>query len=297
MKYRFVFVVLHYNSIDSTKKCIASITGLQYSQTPGIVIVDNASPNKTGVELEEIYRGRENIKVILQHGNAGFAKGNNAGYLYAKNVMGAECIICANNDVYFVQKDFLLQVDKLLERNLADVFGPDIRTYHEVHQNPLREARLSLAQFQKKHMIKIGWLMYWHIYKRFPFFTLGEKLGEKASQRSISRRNYQAARTDMVLQGACILFARGYIDREDEAFVPDTFMYMEEDILSYKCLLEGYRMRYCPEIHVFHAESVSTAESFSRRADKELFYYRECLRSERILRRYIMRARRAGRQQ
>ena len=287
MKYRFVFVILHYNSIDSTRKCIDSIMALQYVQEPGIVVVDNASPNGTGKELEKAYDACANIKVILQQHNAGFAKGNNAGYLYAKKVMGAECIICANNDVYFIQKDFLSRVEEICAHYPADVVGPDIRTYNEVHQNPLRETRLSPKQFRKKHLIKYGWLFYWYLRKTAPFLAFGERLGAEATRRNIARRNYQDMQNDVVLQGACILFMKGYIEKEDDAFVPDTFMYMEEDLLAYKCLISGYSMQYRPDIYLFHAESLSTEESFDKKADKELFYYRECLKSERILANFI----------
>lgn len=291
MKYRVVFVILHYNSIDSTKKCIESILNLHNSQIPGVVIVDNASPNKTGAELAKFYKDNENIKVILQEQNVGFAKGNNIGYQYAKYTMGAECIICANNDVYFIQEDFLDRVEELCVQCPADVAGPDIRTYNDAHQNPLRASLLSAKQFRKKHLIKYGWLFYWRMRKVFPFLTFGEKMGAEATKRNIAGRNYKDEQNDIVLQGACIFFMKGYVEKEDEAFVPDTFMYMEEDLLAYKCLINGYSMKYIPSMYIFHAESLSTAESFNKKVDKEIFYYRECLKSEKILAQYIKTAR------
>lgn len=263
---------------------------LRYSKIPGVVIVDNASPNSTGPELELLYRDNENIKVILQEQNVGFAKGNNIGYHYAKHEMGAECIICANNDVYFIQKDFLNRVENLCKSSPADVIGPDIRTYQDVHQNPLRATRLSAKQFRRKHLIKYGWLFYWRLRKIFPFLTFGEKMGAKATKQNIAGRNYKDEQDNIVLQGACILFMQGYVENEEDAFVSDTFMYMEEDLLAYKCLINGYSMKYIPSMYIFHAESLSTVESFDKKVDKELFYYKECLKSEKILARYIQTA-------
>lgn len=287
MDCRFAFVILHYNSIDSTRKCIDSILQLQDLQEIGVVIVDNASPNQTGKVLENLYSDMKNIKVILLLDNLGFARGNNIGFKYARNVMKAECIICANNDVYFVQKDFLNYIKRIESMYQADVIGPDIQTYQEMHQNPLREKRLSMVQFRKKHVIKKIWLLYWRVCKCFPWIKVGEKIRTKVFRRNLEQRKYQKISRDIVLQGACILFMKRYIENEEEAFVPDTFMYMEEDILSYKCLLKGYYMLYCPELTVFHAESRSTVESFAQNVDKEIFYYQECLKSDQILLRYI----------
>lgn len=291
MRYEIVYVILHYNSIDSTRKCVDSILELQSAKIPGIVIVDNASPNKTGVVLEQLYGNKENVKVILLEENAGFAKGNNAGYHYAKHGMKAECIICANNDVYFIQKEFGTWVEKLCKECPADVIGPDIRTYNEVHQNPLRPGLLTETAFRKKHMIKYGWLFYWKLRKIMPFLSMGERMGAEATRRNILSRNYAGEQEKVVLQGACILFMKDYVTKEEEAFVPDTFMYMEEDLLAYKCLLRGYKVRYIPKGYVFHAESLSTEESYAKKADKQIFYYRECLKSEKVLGRYIKKAR------
>lgn len=49
-----------------------------------IVIVDNASANGTGRELQQLYQGAENIYVILNPENLGFARGNNVGFEFAK---------------------------------------------------------------------------------------------------------------------------------------------------------------------------------------------------------------------
>lgn len=287
MKCNVVFVILHYNSIDSTKECIESIIKLQAKEKVGVVIVDNASPNGTGMQLEKIYRDYSNIKVILCTENVGFAKGNNIGYLYAKKELQADCIICANNDVYFTQRDFLEQLQPYLQESKADLLGPDIRSYHDSHQNPLRIQRLSWLSYYKKHIIKKIWLVYWNIKRIFPRLKIGELVRQKADSHNIHNRKYQNYREDVVLQGACIIFLKSFIEREDDAFVPDTFMYMEEDILSYKCAIREYNAVYDPTIYVFHAESLSTSQSFRKKIDKELFYYRECLNSDKVLHSYM----------
>ena len=71
------FVILHYRAAEMTRTCVERIRALNGSNY--IVIVDNASPNGTGELLAEEYAGEDNITVLLNQENAGFARGNNLG--------------------------------------------------------------------------------------------------------------------------------------------------------------------------------------------------------------------------
>lgn len=82
-------ILLTYNQIDYTKKCIESIrshTHLDYE----IIVVDNGSKDETLAYLSE----QEDITVIENKENAGFAKGNNQGVEKATG----ETILFLNND-------------------------------------------------------------------------------------------------------------------------------------------------------------------------------------------------------
>ena len=48
-------IVLHYNNIDDTYNCIASIMNNFDTQSYRVVIVDNKSPNNSGEILKEKY--------------------------------------------------------------------------------------------------------------------------------------------------------------------------------------------------------------------------------------------------
>ena len=78
------FVVLHYNVPEVTRQCVDSIRTLQGNKKKKIVIVDNASPDGSGVLLEKEYAQDEDIKVLVSERNEGFARGNNRGYHYAR---------------------------------------------------------------------------------------------------------------------------------------------------------------------------------------------------------------------
>lgn len=82
----FAFVILHYMAKQETIDCVASILKKTKAEPMkvSIVIVDNASANGTGRELQQLYQGAENIYVILNPENLGFARGNNVGFEFAK---------------------------------------------------------------------------------------------------------------------------------------------------------------------------------------------------------------------
>ena len=124
MKQKFVFVILHYITIEDTKKCVESI--INRFNDVNIVIVDNASPNNSGQKLLEMYKDFENIKVILNDCNLGFANGNNIGFKYAKYKLNADFIILCNNDTYILQDNFLKLILDEYSKSKFAILGPKI---------------------------------------------------------------------------------------------------------------------------------------------------------------------------
>lgn len=59
------FVVLHYNVPEVTRQCVDSIRELQGNKKKKIVIVDNASPDGSGILLEKEYAQDGDIKVLV----------------------------------------------------------------------------------------------------------------------------------------------------------------------------------------------------------------------------------------
>ncbi len=70
------FLVLHYNTPDITKACVASIKELEDQEHIRIVIVDNASPDGSGRLLKDFYDKDEQIDVICLMSNGGYSAGN-----------------------------------------------------------------------------------------------------------------------------------------------------------------------------------------------------------------------------
>ncbi len=87
-------IVVTYNNVELTQKCIDSI--LQKTAYPNyeIIIVDNKSTDNTKEYLKELIKKYDNIKIILNDENTGFARGNNIGIQKADG----EFIVLLNND-------------------------------------------------------------------------------------------------------------------------------------------------------------------------------------------------------
>ena len=113
------FVILHYRAAEMTRTCVERIRALNGSNY--IVIVDNASPNGTGELLAEEYAGEDNITVLLNQENAGFARGNNLGIRWVCENLKADFVVVLNNDVEILQKDFAVRIGEIYRENPFDV--------------------------------------------------------------------------------------------------------------------------------------------------------------------------------
>ena len=123
-KYNIAFVILHYYTIEDTERCVNSI--LNVFDKVNIILVDNASPNGTGSELKKMYDNNEQIHVIINKENLGFAKGNNVGFKYAKKELNSDFIILCNNDTYITDKNFYDKILKEYKESHFAVLGPKI---------------------------------------------------------------------------------------------------------------------------------------------------------------------------
>ena len=139
------FIILNYNEIELTKKCVRSIFELEFvSETtmlsldePFVIILDNASPNGCGEQLYKEFVTNKRVKVILNKENIGFSAGNNIAFRYARENIDADFIIAVNSDVVFNQHDFISILYDLYKKYPFHVAGPDILIPDRCfHQNP-----------------------------------------------------------------------------------------------------------------------------------------------------------------
>ena len=112
-------VVLSYNNVELLKACLHSLE--KYSGYPNLelIVVDNASDEETREFLRSYEQERplasipiENVKILFNEDNLGFAAGNNVGMRQATG----DYVILLNNDTY-VTRGWVLDMVKHLKRD------------------------------------------------------------------------------------------------------------------------------------------------------------------------------------
>ena len=124
-KEKIGFCILHYLVKDVTINCVNSIMEKCKGENYAIVVVDNASNNNSGKELQKLYKSNNKVKVIINKNNLGFAKGNNVGFRYLKK-LGCEYIVMLNNDTLLLTDHFGEEIIKEWKKSKFDVMGPEI---------------------------------------------------------------------------------------------------------------------------------------------------------------------------
>lgn len=284
------FVILHYVTIEDTVACVNSLLSLDNKEKVNIVIVDNASPNGTGKELQKKYCDIGAISVILLNENEGFAKGNNIGYSFAKN-RGADFIIVLNSDTEITQPDFIKKIIGKYEITDYAILGPDIVDLNGNRQNPHRDEGFTLRDVNRIIRNRTIILIYLKILeklrcqKRIKLLTRLEQIHAHGEQKYIER---DEERENVVLQGSFFVFSPSFIKDNSEAFYPGTFMYLEEEILYYLSMKKGYRIIYSPEIQVLHKWQGSTKATIKTNYDKLRRETEWTLRSAKVLKKLLI---------
>lgn len=277
--YQVTFVILHYLAYQDTSECIESIEKNCSYPNYHIVVVDNCSPNDSYQLLEKKYGNDRKVTLLHNDVNSGFARGNNIGFIYAKEVLNSDFIVMINNDTIINQKNFIEAIIANFEKTNFAVLGPDIiSTQNGMHQNPVREKMLSVNQVER--LIRIQKIF--RILNLLFLDTLAHKVIDKLNLSSESKMNYDNMAYDIQLHGSCLIFSPLYIS-EFDGLDNRTFMYMEEELLYYRCLKANLKTVYDPQIQILHKEDVSTSMAVKSNRKKRAFIYKNIIVSAKIL--------------
>ncbi len=250
----FAFVVLQFNQPDVTARCVTSLRRLA---TDGrrlhVIVVDNGSEPEAVARTRELFGGMTDVTLLFTGENLGFAKGNNVGYRYARETIGAGFIAMINNDTVVGDPEFVERCLAAFRERPWSVLGPDIVTPDGRHENPWND----------------------HVYEADEWRALGElyrrqraawEAGGPAEFRRLGRRSPAATGLRQpILQGAAYVFSPVFTADRDRALDERTFLYGEEFLLAVDCLLSGHLTVYDPRIVIAHEEGVSTARVSERR--------------------------------
>lgn len=276
---KFVFLVLHYKNADVTIQCLDSILSTIRSEDYSIVVVDNASENGSYEELCSKYCYNPKMHFLKNSENIGYARGNNVGFQYAKEVLKADWICLANNDLIFSDPNWIEKAVAFYNTVKYYVMGPDIVTPSGEHQNPFKINIAKKKEIQRKilHDEIVYWLLKIGIQRKIRGMINVTSAWDKV--------DYQTTIEDFdgTLHGSCLIFSPKYIQRFNGLY-SGTFLYAEEEILCYLMKRLECRYSYNSNMQVTHCHSMTFKRS-EEDADKRkmiiikhrIFSYRKFL--------------------
>jgi GT2 family glycosyltransferase/glycosyltransferase involved in cell wall biosynthesis len=112
-------IVLTYNNLEYTRQCVESIFAVTDEPDFELVLVDNASQDDTPAYLQAVAAEHDNVRLILNETNQGFARGNNLGV----KASTGEVLVFLNNDT-IVTRGWLKSLVAHLRDPQVGMVGP-----------------------------------------------------------------------------------------------------------------------------------------------------------------------------
>lgn len=277
----FCFVILHYKIMEEVEECVRKIENLFDKTVYRIIIVENGSNNNSDIMLFQKFGNRDNIDILVNQSNVGFAKGNNIGYIYAKQKYNPSFMMILNSDVILGDSQTIRKIRELYIKDSFHIMGPDIITPAGNHQNPFRMNGLSLKGAKRKLLRKKIFLTLLRMKKKSGVLQKIDFIERKYEK--IESKNYSKEQDDVVLHGSCIVVSSKFIEENDQVFHSGTFLYGEEDLLYTICKRKGYRILYSPLIQVLHKGGGSTDKPLASSTEKRLSKLQISVESNEVL--------------
>lgn len=214
---KVAIVILTYNNLKYSKKCIDSIRKYNSKTSCEIIVVDNGSTDGTVSWIKK----QKDIKYQLNKENKGFPSGCNQGILMAGSM----------NDILFLNNDTVVMPNSILNLRLGLYANKETGAIGSVSNN--------ISYFQQ-------------IDDTFDTF---QEYITYAKQHNIFDDSRNELRLKLI--GFAMLVKRSALDKigvMDERFTPGNY---EDDDLSIRLLSAGYQLRLCKSSFIYHFGSVS----------------------------------------
>ncbi len=212
-------IILTFNQLEYTKKCVESIKRCTPEQHE-IIFVDNGSKDGTVQWLRKLVSENNNYRLIENKENLGFAKGCNQGIKAARG----EYIVLLNNDVIVTKGWLSGLIDCLKKAPNAGIIGPMTNNISGIQKIPV--------DYKDESSIE-------NFAKRFRETWRGRRIP--------SRR----------VVGFCMLFRKELVDKIglfDESFGTGNF---EDDDFCLRAELAGYQNYIAGDVFIHHYGSRS----------------------------------------
>ncbi len=233
-------VILNWNGKEFIFGCLDSVRKLKTENWKlETVVVDNASTDDSVEEIEKKY---EDIKILRNQKNLGFAEGNNVGIRYAlKN--GADYVLILNPDT-IIDENLVVQLIKVAEKDekvgLASpkvYFAPG----YEFHKN----------RYQKDESGKVIWYA-------GGIIDWDNILSPHRGVDEVDRGQYNKVVETDYASGSCMLIKKEVLEKIG-LFDKKLFLYWEDSDLSQRAKRAGWKVLYVPQAKIWHKVAASSA--------------------------------------
>lgn len=219
MNKRVSIIILTWNGIEFTKKCLTSLKDNTTHSNFEVIVVDNGSTDGSVEYLE----GMDWIKLIKNDKNLGFVKGNNIGL----EVIADNDVVLLNNDMIITQDDWLTKLQK--SAYVAEDIGVvGCRLVNE-----------------KGMFLHAGTYIY-------PETYWGQQIG--GGQKDIGQYSYDRDVEGVVF--ACAYIKREVLNKVG-GLCEDFFSYFEDTDYCLSAKEAGYRCICCGDVTLIHYQNVS----------------------------------------
>jgi GT2 family glycosyltransferase len=231
-------IIVNYNTFQLTNNCIRSVLDQTHHQTLEVIVVDNASVDRSAADFAILFPG---VIVIQNSTNEGFAKANNKGIARATG----DYILLLNSDTQLMN-DAIHEAFTFLElnRSVAAVSGklfyPDGRVQHNCQQFP----SLKLKIFELFRLQKI--------------FT--RKLAGKILMGSFF--SYDRTAYPDWTWATFLLFPKNILKQFPDGKLSEKFFLYGEDMLWCKQFRKlGFKIGFTPNAHILHLHGQSKGDA------------------------------------
>lgn len=251
-------VIVDYKTIQVTCDYIKHFCSqlLEHEEMPFVIVdnsvVENRIKDKAFAEIEQLphyktsyneiveatrYRYQQHDVIYLKSNqNGGYAKGNDIGAEYLKNVLKCfpQYILFTNNDIELTRKTSFSEIFEAFDSDdTVAAIGPKILEKSGKQTSPRKE----LSVFKLLITYNIN-LIFGNRFKKY-----------------VNDIEYTDKRQKVYWVMGCFLFVDSQKFFDVDMFDTRTFLYSEEMILSEKFKEKGYAMLYLPTMAVFHNHS------------------------------------------
>lgn len=237
-------VIVNYQTPELTLRCVASMLEHGIARAQDIVVVDNDSPDRSGVRLAaELPEG---VVVILSRRNGGFGAGVNIGV----DALQTDLALILNPDTYFERNNMHVIRRMFDESPKLGVAGLKL-------VNPDGSLQYSARRFYSLPDI---------VARRTMLGKLGPMRRLERSHLLTRKWRQQPFEADWVMGTGFIVRRSAFeqVGRMDEGY----FLYFEEVDLCARMWIDGWRVVAVPEVELVHEHQRSSAAGLLSRSGK-----------------------------